>query len=84
MRKPRVAALGRTGRSAEDAIKGRREVDFDTYGAHQTDIYDRALLEPGVQFSGPAVVEEPATTIVALPGHRVVVDDYGNLHIHTR
>jgi len=82
VRKPEVAALRRTGRSAGDAIKGRREVDLDAHGVHQADIYDRSLLEPGAEFSGPAVVEEPATTIVVLPRHRVVVDGYGNLHIH--
>jgi N-methylhydantoinase A len=82
--KPEVAALGRAGRSAEDAIKGRRDVDFDAHGVHQADIYDRALLEPRAEFSGPAVVEESATTIVVLPGHRVVADDFGNLHIYPR
>jgi N-methylhydantoinase A len=84
VQKPEVATLERTGRSLEDAIKGRREVDFDAYGVHQADIYDRALLEPEAEFSGPAVVEEPATSIVVLPGHRVVVDDCGNLHIHPK
>jgi N-methylhydantoinase A len=84
VRKPKVATLASAGRSAEDAIKGRREVDFDAYGVHQADIFDRALLEPEAEFSGPAVVEEPATTIVVLPGHRVVVDDYGNLHIQPK
>jgi N-methylhydantoinase A len=84
VQKPEVAMLERTGRSLEDAIKGRREVDFDAHGVHQAAIYDRALLEPEAEFFGPAVVEEPATTIVVLPGHRVVVDEYGNLHIHQK
>jgi N-methylhydantoinase A len=82
VQKPDVATLVRTGRTATDAIKGRREVDLDAHGVHQADIYDRAMLEPGAEFSGPAVVEEPATTIVILPSQRVLVDDYGNLHIH--
>jgi N-methylhydantoinase A/oxoprolinase/acetone carboxylase beta subunit len=81
--KPEVAALLRTERSAGNAIRGRREVDFDAHGVHQADIYDRALLKPGAEFSGPTA-EEPATTIVILPGHKVVVDDYGNLHIHPK
>jgi N-methylhydantoinase A len=82
VQKPDVATLVRTGRTATDAIKGRREVDLDAHGVHQADIYDRAMLEPGAEFSGPAVVEEPATTIVILPSQRVSVDDYGNLHIY--
>jgi N-methylhydantoinase A len=83
VQKPDVATLARTGRTAEVAIKGRRAVDLDAHGIHQADIYDRATLEPRVEFYGPAVVEEPATTIVALPGQRVAVDDYGNLHINS-
>jgi len=82
VQKPEVATLERTGRSLEDAIKGQREVDFDAHGVYQADIYDRSLLEREAELFGPAVVEEPATTIVVLPGHRVVVDDCGNLHIH--
>jgi len=52
------------------------------HGVRRAEIYDRAMLEPGAEFSGPAVVEEPATTIVILPAQRVTVDVYGNLHIH--
>jgi N-methylhydantoinase A len=82
--KPEVATLARTGRTADDAIKGHRRVDLDAHGVHQADIYDRVMLEPGAEFSGPAVVEEPATTIVILPSQTVTVDDYGNLHIHAK
>jgi N-methylhydantoinase A len=83
VQKPDVATLACTGRTTADAIKGRREVDFDEHGVHRAEIYDRAMLEPGAEFAGPAVVEEPAATIVILPGQRVAVDDYGNLHIHS-
>jgi hypothetical protein len=57
-------------------------VDLDARSVHQADIYGRALLEPKAEFSG-AAMEEPATTVVVLPGHRVV-DDYGNLHIRPK
>jgi N-methylhydantoinase A len=82
VQKPELAKLERTGRTAEDAIRERREVDFDTHGVHRTTIYDRVSLEPDVTLSGPAIVEEPATTIVVFPGQRAEVDDYGNLHLH--
>ena len=79
--KPEVAKLERTGRSPSDALRGQREVDYDTDGVHLADIYDRALLEPGVRVGGPAIIQEPATTVVLFPGQSATVDDFGNLHI---
>ena len=32
-----------------------------------------------MEIMGPAVVEEPAATLLVPPGHAVRVDDYGNL-----
>ena len=31
---------------------------------------------------GPAIVEDPGTTIVIHPGNTVEIDGYGNIHIH--
>ena len=42
-------------------------------------VYDRATLEPGMSFAGPAIIEElTSTTIVDVDG-RVDVDPYGSL-----
>jgi len=38
-------------------------------------------LEPGMRFTGPAIVEDPGMTVVVHPGNPVSVDAYGNLHI---
>jgi N-methylhydantoinase A len=65
-------------------MRGKRTVDFDTHGVHTTAIYERNRLEPGMEIDGPAIVEEPATTIVVFPGQQAKVDDYGNLRIHVR
>ena len=70
-----------TGRRVEDCRKGSRRVDFDEHGTHLADIYDLALLEPGMSLRGPAIVEEPVTTLVLTPGRAAVMDDFGNLHI---
>jgi N-methylhydantoinase A len=75
------AEVAVTGRSLEDAVKGQRDVDYATEGHHRADIYDGDLLEPGMQFSGPAVVETKGSTTVIHPGNDVTVDAYGNLHI---
>ena len=66
---------------AEAAHKGRREVDYATEGVHPAAIYDGERLEPGMAFDGPAIVEDPFSTVVVHPGDRVEVDGYRNLHI---
>ncbi|MCX5514698.1 5-oxoprolinase [Kaistia algarum] len=76
-----IVALPKTGVRLEDAVKGRREVDYATEGVHLATIYDAEKLEPGMQFSGPAVIEDPGTTIVIHPGNFVTIDEFGNTHI---
>ena len=73
----------RTGRKLADATKGKREVDFVETGIHQATIYNGDLLEPGMSFSGPAIIEEAGTTVVVPPGMPCEVDDYGNYCIQT-
>jgi N-methylhydantoinase A len=73
--------LAATGRALGDALKGRRVVDFATEGVHEADIYAGELLEPGMAFDGPAIVETSGSTIVVHPRNEVAVDDYGNLII---
>jgi N-methylhydantoinase A len=71
-----------TGAKAEAALKGKRAVDYALEGVHQAAIYDGTKLEPGMSFVGPAVVEDPGSTVVVHPGNRVEIDGYGNVHIH--
>jgi N-methylhydantoinase A len=71
-----------TGAKAEIALKGHRDVDYALEGVHKAAIYDGTKLEPGMSFTGPAIVEDPGTTVVIHPGNRVEVDGYGNIHIH--
>lgn len=73
------APLAATGRSLADALKGSRRVDYATAGVHDAAIYVGELLEPGMRFAGPAIVEMRGSTTVVRPGDELVVDDYGNL-----
>jgi N-methylhydantoinase A len=73
-----------SGRSVMDACKERREVDFASSGIHVADVYAGDLLDPGVGFEGPAVVETKGSTTVVHPGCRADVDAYGNLVITVR
>jgi N-methylhydantoinase A len=76
-----LVKLPASGVSPGAALKGRRRVDYATEGEHEADIYDAAKLEPGMVFVGPAVIEDPGTTVVVHPGQRVSIDVYGNTHI---
>ncbi len=67
--------------SSQVALKGHRDVDYALEGVHLAAIYDGTRLEPGMTLSGPAVIEDPGTTIVVHPGSRGAVDGYGNIHI---
>ncbi len=80
--KPDLAEKPVTGLALEDAVIGRRTVDFDQHGIHEAVIYDGLRLEPGMSFAGPAIVQEPSVTCVVPPPHRVSVDRFGNYHIH--
>jgi N-methylhydantoinase A len=92
----RVAATARIslprmdGPRAETAAsprKGVRSVRFgDGHGTSlappiSTPVYARAMLHPGWEVVGPAIVEEPSTTTVVHPGQRLTVDAAGNLVI---
>lgn len=66
---------------ASAALKGHRPVDYGAQGVHQACIYDSRRLRAGMAFTGPAIVEDPGTTIVVFPGNHVAIDGYGNTRI---
>ncbi|MET4632814.1 hydantoinase/oxoprolinase family protein [Kaistia defluvii] len=76
-----MIALPKTGATIEQAVKGRRDVDYALEGVHEAVIYDLEKLEPGMSFAGPAILEDPGTTVVIHPGNRVSIDAYDNTHI---
>jgi N-methylhydantoinase A len=43
-----------------------------------TPIYDGTLLRPGNKVPGPAIIEQPGTTIVVPAAASAGVDSYGN------
>jgi N-methylhydantoinase A len=77
--------LPTTGRKpdASRAVKMQREVDYAEGGIHRATIYNGDALEPGMEFVGPAIIEEAGATTVIPPGLPCHVDDYGNYHIRT-
>jgi N-methylhydantoinase A len=80
-RRPRfdlaVLAPG-AGLSVDAARRGTRRVRAD--GAwHQAAIYERLKLPVGSRIEGPAVLEQPDTTIFVDPGLAAITDRLGNV-----
>ena len=72
-----LATLAPVGGTAEQARKGSRQVFFK--GAwHETQIYARLALPVGAQITGPAILEQPDTTVLIEPGLVGRVDSFGN------
>ena len=82
----RLTAVGRTERSSSErrAISSsrsvaskRRRVVFD--GAKiEAPVFDGAALAPSMTVHGPAIVEEPTTTVVIPPQWELSVNDFGD------
>jgi len=74
-RKPELPRFPRRG--ARDARMGARKAFFrGRYVA--APVWDGSRVTPGQSILGPAIVEEPFTTIVVYPGQRATIDAYGN------
>jgi N-methylhydantoinase A len=83
MRKPPRNAVEQ-GNDKPDAAAFRtnKPVYFRSSGDFvATPVYRRDLLKNGNQITGPALIEEHASTTVVQPGDVVKVDLYGNLQI---
>ena len=57
---------------------------FDGDAAVSAEIFPGASLRNGDVIAGPAIIEEPATTLVVAPGEEVRVDRYGNYRLSRR
>ena len=78
-------ALPRNEPATDDvarAHRGSRQVVWPEVGtALDTAVYDGVALRTGDRFAGPAVVQQPGTTVAVPPGAQVEVDAYANLVI---
>ncbi len=66
---------------ATPAVKGERMVDYALEGKHSAKFYDGEKLTAGMKFSGPAIIEDPGSTIVIHPSNTVEIDEYRNVHV---
>jgi N-methylhydantoinase A len=64
-------------------LTGERRVWVDG-GWHTAAVYDRLVLPAGAQVPGPALLEQPDTTIFIDPDLTGTVDAFGNLVIERK
>ena len=62
------------GPDASAAVKGHRQAWFDGQQLN-TPVYDGTKLASGNQIQGPAIIEEPTTTVVIPVSYRCTVDN---------
>ena len=80
--KVELSAAEVTGGDPSHALKDTRQVYFKESGGFlPTTVYDRLRLLPGDAIAGPAVTEEPDSTIVIPPQYSGTVDPYRNVVI---
>ena len=79
---PKVTVTEQKSSATEDtskALTGERKAYFKETGAFlDTRIYDGGTLAPGSKVPGPAIVEEPGTTIVIPPNWKASVTGRGD------
>jgi N-methylhydantoinase A len=72
--KPRLTADGRSnGTALGEAIPTSTRQAFFDGTSMETAIYRGEDLAPGMSITSPAIIEEPTTTIVLIPGSRCLV-----------
>ncbi len=76
--KPQLPLFGRS--AVSPPVKGRRKAFFAGRFA-VTPIYDGPRMRAGHKVKGPAIIEEPFTTIVLHPHQEATLDRHGNYRI---
>jgi N-methylhydantoinase A len=75
---PDIAAVFRAG---GEVMRGRRHMWFPEEGYVSGAVYDRYSLSPGIELTGPAVLEERESTMVIGPSGRARVTEVGNVEV---
>jgi N-methylhydantoinase A len=82
MRKPPAHHVEKgSAKPVTAALREIKQVYFRSTGFAATPVYKRDLLCAGNEITGPALVEEHASTTVVQPGDALRVDELGNLQI---
>jgi N-methylhydantoinase A len=77
VKKNKLKKTAKGGKDPSRALKRKRPC-FSRGKFVSTPVYDSMRLKPGNLISGPAVVEEPTTTVVIPRGFDCILDEYEN------
>jgi N-methylhydantoinase A len=81
--KPTFAESPFMGKNASKAVKGKREIYYE--GKHiKVPIYDGPKMGHGNEIVGPAIIEEPTTTILLTPDWQLTCDRYSNYLLYRK
>ena len=81
--KPRFTTEARTESPLERTLKGHREAYLPSARAFaRVPVFDGLALLHGHTFDGPALVEQPNTTLMVMPEYRLRVDAYGSYVVY--
>ena len=78
---PKHSVAAGTATPDAAAVRATKPVYFRSGGWADTPVYIRDRLLAGNEISGPALIEEHASTTVVQPGDALRVDELGNLQI---
>ena len=79
---PRQAVSGELPQYGIEAHPvSRRRAAFPTIGEVDTPVYRRAEIPLGAVVKGPAIIEQPDTTVVVGDQQEATIDEAGNLFI---
>lgn len=83
VRKFELKELEQASNSPDDALLGDRKVYLNGDDLDLS-VYNKQRLTPSFKINGPAIIEDPTSTILVLETQRVSVDKYGNVIITER
>jgi N-methylhydantoinase A len=77
--RPRLPSYPAADGGGSPEVRARRPVFFAEAGFVDTPIHDVEALRAGHRVAGPAVIEDPRSTVVVLPGQQATVDRLRNV-----
>lgn len=83
VRKFELKEIEQASNSPDDALIGDRKVYLNGDDLDLS-VYNKQRLTPSFKINGPAIIEDPTSTILVLETQRVSVDKYGNVIITER
>ncbi|MGQ9721796.1 MAG: hydantoinase/oxoprolinase family protein, partial [Candidatus Jordarchaeum sp.] len=82
IKKPQIKELPHSNENGSAALKGKRKAYFrEVGGLVEVSVYDGDRLGFGTKIKGPAIIEEPITTILVPPKSSITVTKYSNYSV---